>query len=732
MDYLDDDTASEADISNSVENAKAGKSVSNLDDIELYRTLKQWYMLDDAHCLPWHTQARKDFDFVACDQWEEKAATAMNDANRVPLTFNYTLSFIKAVCGLEINSRHEIMFLPRAVEEGDIVANETLSETSKWMGDECDSEDEESEAFQNTAICGMGWVESRMDYEEDDEGKYIEESVDPLEMRWDKSACKKNLQDARRIWRVKTMTIDDAQALFPDAERSDLHAAWATGLDVGDATQSVEERRLKQSDSVQDDPSAEVNIVQCQWWERQCYYKVAHPDTGEEVELTQAEFTKLNKNLKRRKKPSKFEFAHAKMYRKVYMQAFIGSKILSKGPTLDPKRFSFQCITGQIHKNKRHWFGLIKLMRDPQMNANKWMSQALHILNTTAKGGIIAERGVFKNVREAQKTYASPDAITVVEDGAIQKQKIMQKPGVGLAAPYIQMMDFAIKAIPDVTGINLELLGLRDANQPGILEAQRKQAGMTILATLMDALRRYRKNKGRLRLTVIQKYLPDNRIIRITGPEGMRGIRFIREEHLGEYDVIVSDAPTSPNQKEATWQMLMQMSQLPQFQAVMTPQTIVQILNYCPLPSKLVQIFQKAISAPNPVQQMMQQLGIKGQIAQIEKVGADSAKAQAAAQLDMAKTILTMAQAAVQKQQLQQEQARQFSMGHQMGTMIPGMGPRFGNIALPGPQQPEYAVSPMGGGGGLPFPPNLPSGMPEGPTIDMGAGELPVDLPPTQ
>lgn len=688
---------------------KALKPVSQLDDAELYRTMRQWYLMDDAHCAPWINRARQDFDFVACDQWNETGQKEMQDSNRVPLSFNYTLTFIKAVCGLEINNRHETVYIPRNVEEGDIVANETLSETSKWMGDNCDSEDEQSAAFENTTICGMGWTESRNEYDEEPDGKYVEESIDPMEMRWDRSARKKNLQDARRVWRVKKMNIDDAMMLFPDADPGDLHAAWADGMSSHEPIKSVEERRLKSSESVPYDPSSEVSIVQVQWWERQVYYRVAHPDTGEMVEMEHEDFKKLDKNVKRRKKPSKFEYAHAKQYRKVYMQAFLGSKLLEKGPCPDRKRFTLQCITGQLHRNKGHWFGLVRLMRDPQMNANKWLSQALHILNTTAKGGILAERGAFKSPAEAQRTYAAPDAITVVENGAISGRKIMQKPGVGLAAPYIQMMNFAIKAIPDVTGINLELLGMRDVNQPGILEAQRKQAGMTILATLMDALRNYRKQVGRIRLCFIQNYMSDGQIIRITGPDGMRGVRFIRDNHLGEYDVIVSDAPTSPNQKEATWQMLMQMSQLPMFQAVMTPQTIVGILNYCPLPSKVVAMFQKAIASPNPMHQIMQQMGIKGQQAQIAKVSADGEKAHAAAQLDMAKAILAIVDAGVKKQQAQQEGMRTA----QMMSLFPGMGPRFSGIQVPPQSQDDFAVAPMDGGqGGLPLPPQMPTGEP--------------------
>jgi len=47
-------------------------------------------------------------------------------------------------------------------------------------------------------------------------------------------------------------------------------------------------------------------------------------------------------------------------------------------------------------------------MRDPQMWANKWLSQTLHILNTAAKGVIVAEMDAFEDTTEAEEKWFSP------------------------------------------------------------------------------------------------------------------------------------------------------------------------------------------------------------------------------------------------------------------------------------------------------------------------------------
>src|SRR5258708_4115006 len=123
---------------------------SQLDKSEALRAFKAWFKGDARHSSDWRANAKIDFDFVAGDQWSEKDQERLKDQKRAPITFNRSLTIIKAVAGMEINGRHEIAYLPRKLEDSAI--DEILTGASKWMADECDGEDEESEAFQHTLI----------------------------------------------------------------------------------------------------------------------------------------------------------------------------------------------------------------------------------------------------------------------------------------------------------------------------------------------------------------------------------------------------------------------------------------------------------------------------------------------------------------------------------------------------------------------------------------------------
>ncbi|MEJ0071206.1 MAG: hypothetical protein WDO24_23445 [Pseudomonadota bacterium] len=67
-------------------------------------------------------------------------------------------------------------------------------------------------------------------------------------------------------------------------------------------------------------------------------------------------------------------------------------------------------------------------MLDPQRWANKWLSQTLHILNTGAKGGVIAELDAFDDPDEAEESWADPAAIVWAQKGGVSAGKIMPRP----------------------------------------------------------------------------------------------------------------------------------------------------------------------------------------------------------------------------------------------------------------------------------------------------------------
>ena len=478
-----------------------------------------------------------------------------------------------------------------------------------------------SEAFQDCVTCGMGFTENRIEYEQDSAGLYEELEINPLEMYWHNRARKRNLVDAKRMARLRQMPLSDAMDMFPGHDADELDARWAVGMEPDEQTKTIEEKRIREENA--DDNGIEKNdvyIVQMQWSERVPYWLVADKATNKKIELPDKQF----KVLKERMEALGIPIIAVKIYKRKFYQAFIGGKVLEVGDAPVEGRFSWECITGEQDKNKGTWFGLVRIMRDPAKWSNKFFSQILHIVNSNAKGGIMAEPDAFDDQRQAEETYARPEAITWLKKGALSgvNPKWTKKPALEFPAGLMQLLEFAISSLRDVTGINLELLGQKDIDQPGILEAMRKQAGMTVLATMFDSLRRFRKRVGRIRLYYIQNFFSDGRLVRITGQDGAKVIPLLRDRCMGEYDVVVDDAPTSPNQKQANWALVAPLLPMFKDQLMAKPQLLLAILEYSPMPARLVEALRTVLAQPDPqqgIQQQMQQLGIAKMTAAINK-----------------------------------------------------------------------------------------------------------------
>lgn len=581
------------------------------------RRFKAWFRADKEHCKDWRKEAKEDFEFLAGDQWEEADRQKMREELRPIITFNRTNPIIQSVSGMEISNRKEVKYFPR--EPGDARPNEILTEGAKWFRDVSDADDEDSDAFLDTMVCGLGATETTLDYEEEQNGEPMVSAINALECLWDKSARKKNFTDARRIWRVRKIPLDRAKELFPDADKKELDARWAHLDTEPDSDETQEESdRYEGDDTDREVDESDVTIVHLEYKKRVKVKTVVDMQTGEEIEL---ESSKAGRLMSRGAALGRtFMVAGEREVTKV-RKVFIGGDILEEEDALCDTHFSIKFITGYIDRNTGLPYGLMRLMKDPQRWANKWMSQALHILNSNAKGGLVIEASATDDIRELEKNWAKPNKVVKVPDGTISANRIMEKQQAPMPAGFFNMMEFAISSVRDVTGISVEMLGMREADQAASLEYQRRQAGMVILAPLFDNLKRYRREHGKLMLYIIQNYLNDGRLIRVVGEEGAQYVPLALKSDA-KYDIIVDDQINSPDQKLMIWQSLIPI--LP----TLPPQIQLALVDYAPLPASVIEKIKEAARGigPSPEQQQAVKAQVMQLMADIEKTKSETAE----------------------------------------------------------------------------------------------------------
>lgn len=617
---------------------------SKLAPADLFTTLKNWYLADQSHWRPWHTEARQAFDFVAGHgQWttdERNFLLSEAGGKRQPITFNLVLTYIRAICGIEIGSRHDVVFLPRNNSQGVAMKNELLTGASEYMADEANAGKAESRAFGDAVKTGLGFLETGLDYDRDPDGGYMEKRVNPLEMLIDSKAREDNVTDARRMFHTKAdIPLAEAKAMFPEVDDASLlDASWAGKELASEDPKPKEERVLREENSEAPDEKSTVTIVRAQWWEREPYIRAINPANPQQTkDVSMEEWKQIQAQIKAGQMQPVRGVAQT---RKVYKQAWIGQTVLRVEEAPCKDHFSWKVITGEPDENRGHWYGIVRVVHDAQKFCNKWMTQQLHILNSTAKGGVFYEENAISDLPDFLESYAQVDKPTKVADGALSGGKVQPKTGAAITGEYMKLAEFAMGIIPKLLGMSMELLGLREINQPGVLEAQRKQAGMTILATLFDSLKQCRKQVGETRLYLIQTYLADGRFVRIVGQEGTQYLPLIQDKVAGRYDVIVEDAPTSPNQKEQQWALLQPLMIAYKDGLAQNPELMALFLENSPLHTRTVESIKKIMGQPKPEQQAQQQIAMEGAKAVVAKDQAAAAKSAAEAEQTKTETML--------------------------------------------------------------------------------------------
>lgn len=499
----------------------------------------------------WRTEAKDSYDFAASRQWDPDDVAKLEEEERPAVTFDRIGVFVDAVCGMEINNRQAIKYFP--VERGDIRVNDMLTQAVKFYENDCGAEDEDSEAVRDTVICGIGVTETILDYEKNPDGAPIVVRRDPLNTWFDPDAIRRNLEDRRFQFYGDWMPLKEAEERWPKGSFSSEYPGESNPNHVADKA------FLYREDASSDDRDGQVFILHYQCWKRKEIYRLKDPQSGQVLEFSKGKF-KAAKELFAQTYGIEPEEGkdYVKQQKKVYYRTFLSSLnedgILEQD-VLPTDAFTFNFLTFKRDRNKRCWYGLLRVMKDPQRWANKWLSQILHIVNTNAKGGAFVESGALVDPRKAEDQWATSNPLILLKEGGIDK--IRERQQAQYPSGLDRLMQFAFNALPMVSGMNLEVLGLADREQAGVVETQRRQSAFSLLAPLFAAIREYRRSRGKLMLKFL-KFIPDGTLVRIVGERGEQWVPLAKDQLSMTYDVKVDQAPDSPDYKKQIWEAMMQ------------------------------------------------------------------------------------------------------------------------------------------------------------------------------
>jgi len=544
----------------------------------------------DAHSSG-HEERGRAFRFYGNDQWEPEDIEAMEERDRPALTFNKVTAIINAVSGSEITNRFETKFFPRTAE--DEMFAEVMTETVRWIRQSADVEHEESAAFQDAAICGMGCTEFWRDYSEETDGVDKVDRVPIHEMLWDPSARKANLTDARWIIRTKDVDVDEAIARWP--KNKDYFQQMQTDFAFPDVGSSQPHDQTKAHEYEEGWVSYNTGTHKVKVSEYQRYYLekfivFQDPVSGEVSEIHEDMWPEYKSTFMEGFAPvtadpeAMLDSLTVEVRKKVFYRGFYCGDVELEDDIADIQDgFTYNFITGfRSQKEQRvEYFGLIKIMEDPQKWLNKAVSQIIYIMSTNPKGAILAEKGVFLDSERASKDWSAPSARIELAPGSVENKRFQIVKG-EYPTGLDRIMEIMREFVSESVAVNPYFLGnvddLRRVASSAVTSVQ--QQAMVVLSVLFDSLRKYRKAAGKMHLAFIREFMPEGQIVRIALPQSggiQQPIPFKRTwvENV-RYDVIVDEAPASKNAVREFWSSLQQTQSLELLMnaGIMTPDII--------------------------------------------------------------------------------------------------------------------------------------------------------------
>jgi hypothetical protein len=170
-----------------------------------------------------------------------------------------------------------------------------------------------------------------------------------------------------------------------------------------------------------------------------------------------------------------------------------------------------------------------------------------------------------------------------------------------------QLMEVAysrLQSMREMSGVNTEMTGQRQGSDAGVVMQMRYKQARTVLAMLFDHMRLAEKIKARMLVAYIKHYMTDERVIRVTQPDGtMKPYAISRSLKSVKYDTIMDEGNSSVNDRDAAFNVMQTMAPVLLKMDIPMPPDLIDLL---PLPFRIKDSWKKLLMQNMQQKQAMQ------------------------------------------------------------------------------------------------------------------------------
>lgn len=604
------------------------------------------------------------------------------------VSFNSVKPYVNSIVGFMAQNRRKPDYQAKVPDSQEqLVLSDYLNGYSDYIRENTNADQVETRQDMDLITGGVGVTDTAITLKSgnptrDPNGEAIVERVDPLHCGWDPEARETNLLDSNWVYRAKDYDIEEAEELF-DAEEEDFEAA-DTDDDVS--------YEFNPGGGIQDKIGYEwasperkmIRVYFYQWFDVETFYRIENPiytmrDREQALMMAQdlqmvsndedmfsfdpsAEILVITKDVRKTVKDI-FELYGLKFNpvsekRKIYYTAVIsGQKVFAAYKSPSQQGFSMKFKTGDWDDVDKIWTGIVASLRDPQRYYNSSLTKLLLIIASNSKGGVLYESDAVDDIREFEARYAMHDAAIPVRPGALGAGKIRDKATPQLNTGYEGIIELSSSAMGKVSGIDESFFGvIAGGNETAMLQRQRIKQAMTTLACYFDAAALYAKEQARMMISYMRLLAESSRgsLFRTYDDDGQPIFEQLLSDYfVDEYDIVISEAPETPLQKEYYTQTLMSLGQ--SMQAIGDPrylQIYAAAIRYMPIPARdknaIIEILtgQQQIDPAivEQLQQRIQQLEGEQVQLQAQRILANIEKDKASTQKTLVEAEKTMAE----------------------------------------------------------------------------------------